>query len=64
MWFGSTVSWFGSEIGELALPLLAIVTLTTSPAEVGVLRGAQFLPFLLATLPWVCLSIAAAAARS
>src|SRR5262245_6708392 len=51
MWFGSTVSWFGSEIGELALPLLAIVTLTASPAEVGVLRGAQFLPFLLATLP-------------
>src|SRR5262245_66038377 len=51
MWFGSTVSWFGSEIGELALPLLAIVTLTASPSEVGVLRGAQFLPFLLATLP-------------
>ena len=51
MWFGSTVSWFGSEIGELALPLLAIVTLAASPAEVGLLRGAQFLPFLLATLP-------------
>jgi MFS family permease len=51
MWFGSTVSWFGSEIGELALPLLAIVTLTASPAEVGVLRAAQFMPFLLATLP-------------
>jgi MFS family permease len=51
LWFGSTVSWFGSEIGELALPLLAIVTLRASPDQLGILRGAQFLPFLLATLP-------------
>lgn len=51
LWFGSTVSWFGSEIGEFALPLLAIVTLAASAAEVGALRTAQFLPFLLATLP-------------
>jgi MFS family permease len=51
LWLGSTVSWFGSEIGELALPLLAIVTLAATPAEVGMLRGVQFLPFLLATLP-------------
>ncbi len=52
LWFGSTVSWFGSEIGELALPLLAIITLSASAAEVGILRAAQFLPFLLATLPF------------
>lgn len=51
LWFGSTISWFGSEIGELALPLLAIVTLAATPAEMGMLRGVQFLPFLLATLP-------------
>lgn len=51
LWFGSTVSWFGSQIGELALPLLAIVTLRASPGQLGILRGAQFLPFLLATLP-------------
>jgi Na+/melibiose symporter-like transporter len=51
LWFGSTISWFGSEMGELALPLLAIITLSASAAEVGVLRAAQFLPFLLATLP-------------
>jgi MFS family permease len=51
LWFGSTVSWFGSEVGEFALPLLAIVTLAASAAEVGALRTAQFLPFLLATLP-------------
>lgn len=47
----SAVSVFGSEIGELALPLLAIITLTATPTEVGFLRAAQFLPFLVATLP-------------
>ncbi|MGH3384495.1 MAG: MFS transporter [Nocardioidaceae bacterium] len=51
LWLGSTASWFGSEIGELAIPLLAIITLSASAAEVGLLRTAQFLPFLLATLP-------------
>jgi predicted MFS family arabinose efflux permease len=45
------VSVLGSEIGELALPLLAIITLSASPSEVGLLRSAQFLPFLVATLP-------------
>ncbi|BCB91853.1 hypothetical protein Psuf_091660 [Phytohabitans suffuscus] len=51
LWLGSAVSSFGSEVAELALPLLALVTLSASAAEVGLLRVAQFLPFLLATLP-------------
>src|SRR5688572_32364717 len=51
LWLASTVSTFGSEVAELALPLLALVTLSASAAEVGFLRVAQFLPFLLATLP-------------
>jgi len=51
LWLGSTVSWFGSEIGELALPLLALVTLSASAGQLGLLRTAQFLPFLVATLP-------------
>lgn len=51
LWLGSTASWFGSEIAELALPLLAIITLSASAAEVGLLRTFQFLPFLLAALP-------------
>lgn len=50
LWTGSAVSLFGSEISELALPLLALVTLAASPGELGVLRAAQFLPFLLATV--------------
>ena len=51
LWVASTVSSFGSEVAELALPLLALLTLSASASEVGLLRVAQFLPFLLATLP-------------
>ncbi|HLL67791.1 MAG TPA: MFS transporter [Micromonosporaceae bacterium] len=50
LYFGNTISWFGSEISELAVPLLAIATLSATAAEVGMLRAAQFLPFLLLTL--------------
>lgn len=51
LWRASAVSMLGSEIGELALPLLAIITLSASPSQVGLLRAVQFLPFLVATLP-------------
>ncbi|HEX9644563.1 MAG TPA: MFS transporter [Acidimicrobiia bacterium] len=51
LWRASTISLFGTNVGELALPLLAILTLAASPLQLGLLRGAQFLPFLLMTLP-------------
>ncbi|WP_116946963.1 MFS transporter [Jiangella endophytica] len=51
LWTGSAVSTFGSEVAELAVPLLAIGVLAATPGELGALRTAQFLPFLLATLP-------------
>ncbi|MEV8373242.1 MFS transporter [Kribbella sp. NPDC056861] len=51
IWLASSVSFFGSEIAELALPLLALVTLSATAQQVGFLRMAQFLPFLVATLP-------------
>ena len=51
LWTASTVSTFGSEIAELALPLLALVTLSATAGEVALLRVAQFVPFLVATLP-------------
>ncbi|MDG4827541.1 MFS transporter [Asanoa sp. WMMD1127] len=51
LWRGSAASTLGSEIAELALPLFALVTLSASAAEASTLRVAQFLPFLLATLP-------------
>jgi hypothetical protein len=42
---------FGAEIAELALPLLALLTLSAGADQLAVLRASQFLPFLLATLP-------------
>jgi predicted MFS family arabinose efflux permease len=39
-------------MGEIAIPLLALLVLGASPTEMSLLRTAQFLPFLLFTL-WV-----------
>lgn len=51
LWFGSTASALGTEIGELAIPLLALISLSASAGELSALRAAQFAPFLIATLP-------------
>ncbi|HEY8453889.1 MAG: MFS transporter [Micromonosporaceae bacterium] len=52
----TTVSQFGFHITQLALPLVAIVTLGARPFEVGLLASLETLPFLLVGLPagaWV-----------
>lgn len=51
LWGGATASTFGAEIAEIAMPLLALLTLSASATELSALRVAQFLPFLLAALP-------------
>lgn len=51
LWVGETVSLFGSQITLLALPLTAILVLGASPLEMGILVAAQFVPFLVLTLP-------------
>jgi MFS family permease len=50
-WSAATVSLVGDAVTRLALPLIAIVLLEATPFEVGVLGGAQFLPFLVVGLP-------------
>lgn len=52
IWAASTASFFGSEIGEIALPLLALITLDASATQISFLRAMQFAPFLLATMPF------------
>lgn len=52
IWAASTASFFGSEIGDIALPLLALITLDASASQVSYLRAMQFAPFLLATMPF------------
>ena len=56
LWAGETVSLFGSEVTELALPLVAVLVLDAEAAQMGLLAAARFAPFLLVTLPagaWV-----------
>src|SRR5690606_14574980 len=52
----TTVSQLGVHITQLAIPLVAIVTLEASPFEVGLLTALETAPFLLVGLPagaWV-----------
>ena len=50
LWGASTASALGGEIGELALPVLALVWLGASAEELSWVRAATFLPYLLLTL--------------
>ena len=56
LWTGQTISQFGDEITELAIPLLAINVLGAGAVEMGLLGVVSFLPWILFTLPagvWV-----------
>ncbi|MGW0331573.1 MFS transporter [Streptomyces sp. NPDC003011] len=51
MWAAQTISETGTQIGQLAVPLLAIGALDASATELGFLSGARMLPFLVLALP-------------
>jgi MFS family permease len=56
LWIGETVSQFGTQVSQLALPLAAILVLHASTFQVGLLTTLQMLAFLLIGLPagaWV-----------
>lgn len=56
LWAAQTISTFGSVVTRDALPLVAIITLNASTAQVGMLSAAGALPALLIGLPagvWV-----------
>ena len=56
LWSAQTISQFGTQVSQLALPLVAILVLDASAFEVALLGTIEFLPFLLFTLPagvWV-----------
>jgi len=50
-WLAQTTSAVGSQIGDLAIPLLAVVVLHATAAEAGLVGVARWLPFLLLALP-------------
>lgn len=45
-WFGETVSLFGTQVTNLALPLTAVLVFNAGPAQVGFLRFLQLVPYL------------------
>ena len=51
LWTGQTISEFGSQISQLAIPLLAAISLHASPFEFSLLGVLGFLPFILFALP-------------
>jgi MFS family permease len=50
LWAGQAVSQVGSQITMLALPLLAVLGLGATPAQMGILVATETAPFLLAGL--------------
>lgn len=50
LWVGESVSFFGTQVTLLALPVTAVVTLGAGAQEMGILQASESLPFLLITL--------------
>jgi len=50
LWAGQSASELGSAVTVLALPLIAVVLLSASTFEVGLLAAATTVPFLLIAL--------------
>jgi MFS family permease len=46
-WTGQTISMFGDQVSSVALPLVAVLTLRASPAQMGLLAALVWLPSLL-----------------
>jgi len=46
LWAGQTISIFGDQFTGLALPLIAVLSLRATPAEMGLLGAATTAPFL------------------
>ncbi|HET8684918.1 MAG TPA: MFS transporter [Micromonosporaceae bacterium] len=56
LFVADTISQLGTQVSQLALPLVAVVTLKATELEVGLLVTLEFLAFLLVGLPagaWV-----------
>ncbi|SOD59512.1 Predicted arabinose efflux permease, MFS family [Streptomyces zhaozhouensis] len=50
LWVGHTASQFASQVSTLTVPLVAVMALSSSPDEVGLLRAVGQLPYLLFAL--------------
>lgn len=46
-WIGQSISFIGSHVTELALPLTAVIVLDAAPEQMGLLTAIGYVPFLL-----------------
>ncbi|MGH3750703.1 MAG: MFS transporter, partial [Micromonosporaceae bacterium] len=46
-WCAATISSFGTAVTAVAMPVLVVRTLGSTPVEVGVVNAAQFVPYAL-----------------
>jgi len=46
-WCAATVSSFGTAVTAVAMPVLMVRTLASTPVEVGVVNAAQFVPYVV-----------------
>jgi MFS family permease len=56
LWVGDTISQLGTQLSQLALPVLAATVLHAGPRDMGLLTAAETLAFLVVGLPagaWV-----------
>jgi MFS family permease len=56
LWSAETISQLGSQVSGLAIPLVAVITLESTPFQVALLGIIEFAPFVLISLPagvWV-----------
>jgi MFS family permease len=56
LWVGDTISQFGTQVGLIALPLLAVTVLNADEFQIGLLATSETLAFLIIGLPagaWV-----------
>lgn len=47
LWSGQSLSWIGTQITQLAIPMVAVILLDGSPFQVSMVLAAEFLPALL-----------------
>jgi MFS family permease len=50
-WLGQTISVFGDQVTQLALPIVAVLVLGATSSDMGLLTAAGLLPALLFSLP-------------
>jgi MFS family permease len=50
-WIGQTISVFGDQVTQLALPIVAVLMLAADPTQMGLLTAVGLLPHLLFSLP-------------